>query len=121
VRTSRTGEYEQLRFHPLREPARELKVCWASMLSRSVKMPLNLTDQHAQSDGGKSETPSAGDDEPLWRADFLRCEASSHNPTLKRIVSVARIVTATSTAGFVTAKDDTSTLKNFTANLPSQE
>jgi hypothetical protein len=51
------------------------------MLSRSIKMPLNLTDQHAQSDGGKSETPSAGDDEPLWRADFLRCEASSHNPT----------------------------------------
>lgn len=34
------------------------------MLSRSVKMALNLTDQHAQSDGGKSETPSAGDDEP---------------------------------------------------------
>jgi hypothetical protein len=69
VRTSRSGEYEQLCVHPLREPPRELKVCWASMLSRSVKMPLNLTDQHAQSDGGKSETPSAGD-EPLWRASY---------------------------------------------------
>jgi hypothetical protein len=33
------------------------------MLSRSIKMPLNLTNQRAQSDGGKSETPTAGDDD----------------------------------------------------------
>jgi hypothetical protein len=86
VRTSRTGEYEQPSCSSVERAPRELKVCWASMLSRSVKMPLNLTDQHAQSDGGKSETPSAGDDEPLWRADFLRCEASFHNPTHLRDV-----------------------------------